>query len=283
MTFDLRWVTVGSRSRVLALQTKAGWEFRCSLSVWHCGPAASCRHPPPPARERETLWTEENQARLVRIVAGYELNLEQAEVEQRLAQLLAILPGLGVYARSTRAAGMRPRSARSYLCAYCGRCPSTPRRRPVTMPEPKLPYVKPSLLAELLRDPGAVMDKLLALKQLLPRADVGKVAVAQPQVLLEVRGWLVSWWWWCACLGVTECFAQCGKRMTLPGRVPSGTQTLQQPSAVQFGCFAGRWTAARAVPACIGAALTLAAGALGVRRTSPTCKASWTCCASYCR
>ena len=46
-------------------------------------------------RGRDTIWTQQNQARLVRIVASYELNLEVEEVEYRLHLLATILPGLG--------------------------------------------------------------------------------------------------------------------------------------------------------------------------------------------
>ena len=40
------------------------------------------------------------------------------------------------------------------------------------------------LLEALLRDPAAVADRLIALKQLLPRADVGHLASSRPQLLL---------------------------------------------------------------------------------------------------
>ncbi|GAB4820354.1 hypothetical protein N2152v2_007400 [Parachlorella kessleri] len=96
-------------------------------------------------RERETIWTQENQARLVRIVASYELNLDVQEVEYRLHLLSTILPGL----------------------------------------EARVAYIKPSILAGLLGDPAVVLDRLLKLKDLLPEADVGKIAVGQPQLLLQ--------------------------------------------------------------------------------------------------
>jgi hypothetical protein len=52
--------------------------------------------------------------------------------------------------------------------------------------EAKVAYIKPSILAGLLRDPAKILDKLVQLKQLLPDADVGKIAVAEPELLLQV-------------------------------------------------------------------------------------------------
>ncbi|PRW21043.1 ATP-dependent zinc metalloprotease FTSH mitochondrial [Chlorella sorokiniana] len=99
-------------------------------------------------KERETLWSQENQARLVRIVAGYQLDLDVEEVEQRLAELQVLLPQL-----ATR-------------CAY----------------------LKPSTLAALLRDPaGALVPRLLSLRELLPGCDIGAAAAAEPELLL-LRG-----------------------------------------------------------------------------------------------
>lgn len=96
-------------------------------------------------RERETLWTEENQARLVRIVASHELAMDVDEVERRLLQLLTILPSLSS----------------------------------------KLAYIKPSLLAGLVKDPADVLDKLVQLRDIFPEADVEKIVVAQPELLLK--------------------------------------------------------------------------------------------------
>lgn len=50
----------------------------------------------------------------------------------------------------------------------------------------KMAYIKPSLLAGLLRDPAAVLDQMMQLKRLLPGADVSRVAVGEPQLLLQV-------------------------------------------------------------------------------------------------
>lgn len=95
-------------------------------------------------KERDTQWTEENQARLVRIVAGYQLNLATEEVERRLDELSVLLPQVAV------------------RCAY----------------------IKPSTLAELLRDPAALVARLLQLRQLMPGADISALAAAEPELLL---------------------------------------------------------------------------------------------------
>ena len=57
---------------------------------------------------------------------------------------------------------------------------------PESCAEAKVAYIKPSILAGLLGDPPVVLDRLLKLKELLPEADVGKIAVGQPQLLLQV-------------------------------------------------------------------------------------------------
>lgn len=95
-------------------------------------------------RERETLWTEENQARLVRIVTGYQLNLSTEEVEQRLKELGALLPQL---------AG-------------------------------RVAYIKPATLAALLRNPSALPPRLISLLRLLPAAGVGALVASEPELLL---------------------------------------------------------------------------------------------------
>lgn len=52
----------------------------------------------------------------------------------------------------------------------------------------QLACIEPVVLAGLLRDqPGALHHKMMQLKALLPGADVGRVAAAQPQLLLKVR------------------------------------------------------------------------------------------------
>lgn len=45
-------------------------------------------------------------------------------------------------------------------------------------------FIKPSTLAGLLRDPGSLVPRLISLRQLLPGADIGQVAAAEPELLL---------------------------------------------------------------------------------------------------
>ncbi len=47
-------------------------------------------------RERETLWTDENKERLLRLAASYELGIGQEETQLRLMTLLVLLPGLAM-------------------------------------------------------------------------------------------------------------------------------------------------------------------------------------------
>jgi hypothetical protein len=90
------------------------------------------------------LWTEENQARLVKIVASYELELDIEDIEERLREIASILPNL-----TTR-----------------------------------LAFIKPGILANLLRDPDAIVPRLISLKNLLPAADISKMAAEHPELLL---------------------------------------------------------------------------------------------------
>lgn len=77
-------------------------------------------------------------------MAGYQLELDVEGVEQRLRELEVLLP---------------------HLAARCA-------------------YIKPSTLASLLRDPGSLVPRLISLRQLLPGADIGQVAAAEPELLL---------------------------------------------------------------------------------------------------
>ena len=46
-------------------------------------------------------------------------------------------------------------------------------------------FIKPSTLAALLRDPaGALVPRLLSLRELLPGCDIGAAAAAEPELLL---------------------------------------------------------------------------------------------------
>lgn len=85
------------------------------------------------------------QARLVRIVAGRQLDIATEEVEARMDELQVLLP---------------------HLASRCA-------------------AIKPSTLAALLRDPGgALVPRLITLRQLLPGADIASLAAAEPELLL---------------------------------------------------------------------------------------------------
>lgn len=63
--------------------------------------------------------------------------------------------------------------------------------------------MKPPLLAELLRDPAAIAERAVKLKQLLPQTNVSAMASKQPELLLQVTPavlhalpalrWLLCW------------------------------------------------------------------------------------------
>ena len=81
----------------------------------------------------------------MRIVASHQLDLAIEEVELRLDELQVLLPRLA------------------------SRCSA----------------IKPSTLAALLRDPGgALVPRLITLRQLLPGADIASLAAAEPELLL---------------------------------------------------------------------------------------------------
>ena len=46
--------------------------------------------------------------------------------------------------------------------------------------------MKPALLADILRDPAAVAERCVCLRQSLPHANVSQMLVLQPSILLEV-------------------------------------------------------------------------------------------------
>lgn len=84
------------------------------------------------------------QARLVRIVAGYELDLDAEEVEQRLEEINVLLPHVAA----------------------------------------RVAYIRPATLAALLRDPGALVPRLITLRNLLPGAGISAIAAAEPELVL---------------------------------------------------------------------------------------------------
>lgn len=77
------------------------------------------------------------------------------------------------------------------LCKSCWRelhPPACPCHHPAQVLLPHLAarcaYIKPSTLAGLLRAPGSLVPRLISLRQLLPGADIGQVAAAEPELLL---------------------------------------------------------------------------------------------------
>ncbi|EIE20528.1 hypothetical protein COCSUDRAFT_48546 [Coccomyxa subellipsoidea C-169] len=96
-------------------------------------------------RERETIWTDENKARLVQMFAAKELGMDKDMLSYRLRQLTLLLPDL-----SGRVASM-----------------------------------KPALLADILRDPVAVAERCVGLRDGLPFANVSRLIAGDPALLLE--------------------------------------------------------------------------------------------------
>lgn len=196
-------------------------------------------------RERETEWTDENkvlltcsllallgtsfkhlalalvtynhclssalvilQARLVTLFASEELNLDLKSVQQRMQDLVQVVPDLGgtsiatlcqhrnsllasnyskvssIYICYICCAGL---SAAEALCSSCVDCPAAGK---------KVHHMKPGLLASLLKDTSTIADRAIRLKELLPRINVSAMASRLPEVLLQVdapqlhAGWL---------------------------------------------------------------------------------------------
>lgn len=96
-------------------------------------------------RERETIWTDENKGRLVKIIASNQLNINHDELDARLQELDTVIPDLGR----------------------------------------KVHMMKPDLLAHLLQDLDRVTQKLISLKEIFPDANVSMMASKQPSLLLE--------------------------------------------------------------------------------------------------
>eukprot|EP00892_Ulva_mutabilis_P000923 jgi/Ulvmu1/10831/UM007_0005.1 len=94
-------------------------------------------------RERETVWTDENKARLVKIVAKKALNIPLDELQFRLDLLLAIIPDL----------------------------------------EQRVINMHPDDLAMLLSDPEAAATSVLQLRSVLPMVNVSELAAKMPSLL----------------------------------------------------------------------------------------------------
>ncbi|CAL8464994.1 g4529 [Coccomyxa elongata] len=96
-------------------------------------------------RERDTIWTDQNKARLVQIFAARKLGMDEHMLSYRLRQLTLLLPDL-----SERVSSM-----------------------------------KPDLLADILRDPVIVAERCVGLRDGLPFANVSKLVAGDPALLLE--------------------------------------------------------------------------------------------------
>ncbi|WIA20357.1 hypothetical protein OEZ85_006188 [Tetradesmus obliquus] len=96
-------------------------------------------------RERDTEWSDANKCRLVALVAAQQLAIPMADMEQRLEALMLLLPDL---------AGT-------------------------------IFKLQPGLLAGLTSDLAVTSSRLLALRELLPAANVSRVVAERPQLLLQ--------------------------------------------------------------------------------------------------
>lgn len=122
-------------------------------------------------RERETIWTEENKARLVRIVASHQLDMELSEVEERLEALNTLLPGISTF--------------EFFVHSACTSCVSTSLKCIKIYTGEKVASIKPSLLAGLLQQGSGLVTRLINLKNLFPDANISELAVREPQILLQ--------------------------------------------------------------------------------------------------
>ncbi|KAI8473756.1 MAG: hypothetical protein J3K34DRAFT_164915 [Monoraphidium minutum] len=124
---------------------------RCAVPADASGGASAAERVPAPwnltfdLRERETEWTEANQARLVALTAAQELGLPFPAMEARLDALAGLLPDVGA-----RIAGLRP-----------------------------------ALVAPLVRDLEQLPGRLIALRELLPGANISALVAGAPQILLK--------------------------------------------------------------------------------------------------
>ncbi|CAD7695303.1 unnamed protein product [Ostreobium quekettii] len=96
-------------------------------------------------RERDTLWTDENKARLVKLVASNQLKLSQEELELRLHELVSLVPDLGS----------------------------------------KVHMLKPDLLAALLQDLDKAAHQMIRLKETFPDSNISLMVSKRPIMLLQ--------------------------------------------------------------------------------------------------
>ncbi|GMH35071.1 hypothetical protein BSKO_02939 [Bryopsis sp. KO-2023] len=96
-------------------------------------------------RERETIWTDANQGRLVKGIAREQLDIDNEELERRLQKLLVLVPDLG----------------------------------------PKIHTIKVALLGNLLKEVDLMAEHIIKLKELFPDADIGRMTAKTPTLLLQ--------------------------------------------------------------------------------------------------
>eukprot|EP00210_Caulerpa_lentillifera_P000689 g666.t1 len=95
-------------------------------------------------RERETIWTDQNKARLVQLIASDQLGISRSDLEQRVEELNILIPDI----------------------------------------KSRFANLSPDLLIELLRSIDRVALALLELKKTFPKTDVSAMVARQPNLLL---------------------------------------------------------------------------------------------------
>lgn len=99
-------------------------------------------------RERTSVWTDDNKARLIKLIASNSLAIPLRELEYRVFELTLLVPDLAK----------------------------------------RLHTLQPTTLATLLTDTTAVASCVIALRHVLPTANIGAMVARQPDILLQVRG-----------------------------------------------------------------------------------------------
>lgn len=153
-------------------------------------------------RERETDWTPENQAivllqqarwlqihhsrciqtawmsqaRLVKLFAAEQLEIDVLEAELRVAQLCLLIPQLSVLLLSNESISLPKARRQSRSTNSCSPCFAGSR----------IKTMKPELLAQLLQDPAIVATRLANLREALPDLDLASLAALAPYILLKV-------------------------------------------------------------------------------------------------
>lgn len=156
-------------------------------------------------RERDTEWSDANKARLVGITAAAELGLPWPEMQSRLDALAVLMPDIGSRIASLRpalvaplvrdldqlpgaaaaaAAGardeLRPRATWAPWCAVS------------TTPWAQHPGARMHARASATCTPLCSPGRMIALRELLPGANIGALVASSPQVLLKSEAQLAA-------------------------------------------------------------------------------------------